>query len=70
MIAKALATGALTVLVGAGAAAPALADPSTFTNISCTCQAPAPQAGPSIQDQINQGIQQGLSDLNPGAGQH
>lgn len=69
MITKALVAGGITVLVGVGAAAPALADPTTFTNITCSCQAPPPQAGPSIQDQISQGIQQGLSDLNSGAGQ-
>jgi hypothetical protein len=69
MIIKALVTGAIAALVGLGVAAPALADPTTFNNISCSCQGPAPQAGLSIQDQINQGIQQGLSDLNHGAGQ-
>ncbi|HME76094.1 MAG TPA: hypothetical protein VKI00_10710 [Mycobacterium sp.] len=69
MIIKALATGAIAALVGLGLAAPALADPTTFNNIACSCQAPAPQAGPSIQDQISQGIQQGLSDLKSGPGQ-
>ncbi len=69
MIMKALATGAIAALVGVGVAVPALADPTTFNNIACSCQTPAPQAGPSIQDQISQGIQQGLSDLNSGAGQ-
>lgn len=69
MIAKALVTGAIAVLVGVGEAAPALADPATFTDITCSCQAPAPQAGPSVPDQINQGIRQGFSDLNSGAGQ-
>ncbi len=69
MIIKALATGAIAALVGLGLAAPALADPTTFNNIACSCQAPAPQTGLSIQDQISQGIQQGLSDLKSGPGQ-
>ena len=63
MIIKALATGAIAALVGLGLAAPALADPTTFNNIACSCQPPAPQSAPTIQDQINQGIQQGLSDI-------
>jgi hypothetical protein len=69
MIIKALVTGAIAALVGLGVAAPALADPTTFNNIACSCQAPPPQSAPSIQDQINQGIQQGLSDLHAGPGQ-
>lgn len=69
MITKALVTGAIAVLIGLGVAAPALADPAAFTGITCSCQPPAPQPGTSLQDQISQGIRQGLSDLNSAAGQ-
>ena len=69
MIIKALATGAIAAIVGLGVAAPVLADPTTFNNIACSCQAPPPLFAPSVQDQINQGIQQGLSDLSPTPGQ-
>lgn len=74
MITKAFVTGAIAVVIGVGLAAPALADPPTFSEISCSCQPPvpqfgplAPQFGPSAPDPITQGIQQGLSDLDPGA---
>ena len=63
MITKAL-VGIVAVFVGLGLAAPVPADPPPFTDISCSCQAPAPEAGPSVRDQINLGIQKGLSDSN------
>jgi hypothetical protein len=62
MITKAL-VGIIAVFIGLGLAAPALADPPPFNDISCSCQSPAPEAGPPVRDQINQGIQKGLSDL-------
>lgn len=65
LIAKAFVAGAIAVLTGTGVATPALADPATFDEISCSCQAPARQVGPVVQDQISQGIRQGVSDLNP-----
>jgi hypothetical protein len=74
LVIRALITGAIAVVLGVGAAAPALADPPTFSEISCTCQPPAPQFGPPAPlfvppapDPITQGIQQGLADLDPGA---
>jgi hypothetical protein len=70
LITKALVTGAIAVVIGVGAAAPALADPPTFSEISCSCQPPAPLFVPPAPDPITQGIQQGLSDLDPGAVQH
>ena len=69
MIRKAVLTGAVALVIGVGLAAPALADPSTFNEITCSCQPPIPLFGLFAQDQISEGIQQGLSDLDPGAAQ-
>jgi hypothetical protein len=69
LITKAFVTGAIAVVIGVGLAAPALADPPTFNEISCSCQPPVPIFSLFAQDQISQGIQQGLSDLDPGAAQ-
>jgi hypothetical protein len=67
LIRKAFVTGAIAVVIGVGAAAPALADPPTFNEISCSCQPPVPLFRPPAPDPITQGIQQGLSDLDPNA---
>ncbi len=75
MIAKILVAALIAGLAGAGTAAPAFADPSSFGDLSCSCQAPNPQAPlfPHFflfpQDPIDQGFQQGLSDASPGATQ-
>jgi hypothetical protein len=69
LITKAVITGAIAVVIGVGAAAPALADPPTFNEISCSCLPPVPIFDVFAQDQISQGIQQGLSDLDPDAAQ-
>ena len=70
MIAKAFVTGAIAVVIGVGTAAPTLADPPTFNEISCSCQPPVPIFSVLAPDPITQGIQQGLSDLDPGAVLH
>jgi hypothetical protein len=69
MIAKVLGTVAVAALAGLGAAAPAFADPSSFSEISCSCQPTLPQLIPFLQavqpvpdNPIDQGIRQGLSD--------
>ncbi len=73
MITKVLVTAAIVGAVGAGAAAPAFAEPGSFGDISCSCTAPDPQAPLvphfflSPQAPIDQGIQQGLTDTNPDA---
>ena len=67
MVAKALFTGAIAAVIGVGTAAPALADPPTFNEISCSCQPPVPIFSLLAPDPITQGIQQGLSDLDPNA---
>ncbi len=70
MITKAL-IGIVAAFVGLGLAAPAHADPPPFADIGCSCQSPAPEAGPFpfFGDQISQGIQKGLFDLNASPGQ-
>jgi hypothetical protein len=75
MITKILVAAAIAGLAGASTAAPAFADPGSFGDLSCSCQAPAPQAPLfphfflSTQDPIDQGFQQGLLDANPDATQ-
>jgi hypothetical protein len=70
MITKILVAAAIAVPAGLIAAAPAIADPASFGNLSCTCQDPIPQ-GPIVQffmpphSLIDQGIQQGISDTGP-----
>ncbi|OBK35533.1 hypothetical protein A5658_09145 [Mycobacterium sp. 1245111.1] len=72
MITKVLVAAAIAVPAGLLAAAPALADPTSFGDISCACQDPSPQ-GPIVefftppQSLIDQGIRQGFSDTAPGA---
>jgi len=72
MITKVLVAAAIAVPAAFIAAAPAMADPASFGDISCICQDPIPQ-GPIVefftppQSLIDQGIQQGFSDTAPGA---
>ena len=78
MITKILGTAAVAALAGFGAAAPAFADPASFSNISCSCPQTLPQLIPFLQNPpapfldnpVDQGIRQGLSDTDPGAIQH
>ena len=70
MIAKVLVTAGIAVFATAAMAVPASADPASFGDISCACQAPVQQPipsllGPFLTDPINQGLQQGLLDTNP-----
>ncbi|EUA15328.1 hypothetical protein I546_0124 [Mycobacterium kansasii 732] len=60
MISKILAGVALAAGAAVWIAAPAGADPDPFGNLGCSCQSPV-QGNPA--DQLNQGIQQGQSDL-------
>ena len=78
MIAKVLGTAAVAALAGLGSAASAFADPPSFSDISCSCQQTLPQLIPFLQNPpapfldnpVDQGIRQGLSDTNPGAVPH
>jgi hypothetical protein len=64
VITKVLLSGVIMFGAAAGAAIPAYADPSVFGNLSCSCEQPATDArhGPADKDQVNQGIQSGLTD--------
>jgi hypothetical protein len=64
VITKVLLSGAIIFGAAVGAATPAAADPSVFGNLSCSCEQPAtgPHPAPADKDQVNQGIQNGLTD--------
>ncbi len=61
MIPKLLVGVAIALGTAGWAAASANADPSPFNTLSCSCQEPAPAGSVVRTDNINQGIQQGLS---------
>jgi hypothetical protein len=67
LIAKLLVTAGFAVFASAAMAVPASADPASFGDISCACQAPVQQPmpsllGPFLTDPVDQGLQQGLLD--------
>jgi hypothetical protein len=70
VIAKALLSVAVGLGVAVGLAVPVSADPSAFSTLSCSCGAGVSAAvgGPSVWDQMNDGIQSGLADLQGVAG--
>ena len=70
MITKVLVSAAIVASAGVGVAAPAGADPSVFNTLSCNCQQTVSQRGTLVNDQINRGIQQGLTDLQDIQAQH
>ena len=63
MITKLVASAAITVAAAVGVSAPACADPSAFSVLSCSCPQMLPKGGPAVTEQINRGIQDGLTDL-------
>jgi hypothetical protein len=64
VITKILVSAAIALGATVGVAAPASADPSPFSNLGCSCQAPGQQGtGPAVTEQMNQGIQAALTDL-------
>lgn len=72
MITKILVTAGIAVFASAAMAVPASADPASFGDISCACQAPVQQPmpsllGPFFTDPIDQGLQQGLLDTRSDA---
>ena len=71
MITKVLVSAGIAVAAAVGTAAPAGADPSAFGVLSCSCDqaVPASAGVPSVTDQVNEGIQNGISDLQGIAGQ-
>ncbi|WP_139809738.1 hypothetical protein [Mycobacterium avium] len=50
--------------IGLGAAAPVNADPNLFGGLGCSCHLPVPGQHRGDDQQIMQGIQQGLFDLS------
>ena len=70
MIIKALFGAAIAVSVGVAVATPVHADPSAFHALSCSCpgQISAAVRGPGVWDQMNDGIESGLADLQGVAG--
>ena len=65
MITKVLFSAAVALSAAAWVATPAGADPSAFGTLSCSCGGGVSAAvgGPTLTDQMNEGIQSGLSDL-------
>ncbi len=65
MITKVLVSATIAVAAAAGIAAPASADPSAYGTLSCSCeQAVTVSDGETpVTDQVNEGIQGGLTEL-------
>ena len=64
MVSKFLVSAALAVGAAVAIAAPAGAEPSVFNDLSCSCPQTVSNAGSSVDDQINRGIQSGLAGGN------
>jgi hypothetical protein len=58
------------IIVGVAVATPVNADPSAFRALSCSCagQISAAVRSPSVWNQMNDGIESGLADLQGIAG--
>jgi hypothetical protein len=63
VITKILVGAAIALTAAIGVAAPATADPTVFSYLSCNCRHVAPANSPAAADQMRDGIQAGLSDL-------
>ncbi|WP_322859627.1 hypothetical protein U8D42_16580 [Mycobacterium europaeum] len=63
MIPRLLVGVALILGAASWSAASANADPSPFSTLSCACHETAPAGSSSVIDNVDWGIQQGLSDL-------
>jgi hypothetical protein len=65
VITKVLFSAVVALSVAIGLAIPVSADPSAFGVLSCSCGGGLPEAvgGPTVPDQMNDGIQDGLADL-------
>ena len=70
MITKVLFSAAVALSVAVGLAIPVSADPSAFGVPSCSCGGrPTPAVGgPTVSDQIHDGIQDGLAHLQGASG--
>jgi hypothetical protein len=68
-----MASAAIALGVGLGAAAPASAepnpastDPNPFGTLGCSCRETAPAGGQALKAEIDRGIQEGRSAILPG----
>jgi hypothetical protein len=70
VIKKVLFSAAVALSVAVAVAIPVSADPSAFGVLSCSCGGgpTAAVGGPTVSNQISDGIQNGLADLQAGAG--
>ena len=73
LITKILVGTAIVLGAFVGAAAPAGADtnstgahPNPFSTLSCSCREMTPAGSPGRQEEINRGIQSGVSAWSPG----
>jgi hypothetical protein len=72
LFSRILVTAGIAVFASAAMAVPASADPASFGDLSCACQAPVQQPIPSLlgpfpTDPVDQGLQQGLLDTKSDA---
>lgn len=71
MLTKILVSGVIVVAVAVGVAPPACADPSPFNALGCdSCSQTVKKGGPTVSDQMDNGIQTALTDLQGAPGQH
>jgi hypothetical protein len=70
VITKVLFSAAVALSVAVGVATPVSADPSAFSVLSCSCRGGPTAAGrgSTVSDQMNDGIQNGLADLQEVSG--
>ena len=61
VIAKILISAAIGLGCFVGGAAPAGADPNSFSGFSCHCRETAPAASPVLRDEIDRGVREGLA---------
>ena len=64
MITKILFSVATILVTSLGFAAPAGADPSAFSDLSCVCPQTVSNGGPSVVDEMKWGIQSGLTGID------
>ncbi|MDT5342119.1 MAG: hypothetical protein QOE52_1303 [Mycobacterium sp.] len=67
MLNNVLLSAAIMLGAALAVATPASADPSSFGTLGCICSTQpgdGPQGGPTVKDQVNQGIRDGLGSLH------
>ena len=67
MLNNALLSAAITLGAALAVASPASADPNSFGTLGCICSTQpgdVQQDGPTVKDQVNRGIQDGLGSLH------